>query len=94
MTALPAPCPVTEAEVALTRALLGLAERDQRPRCWRDARFTSDDADERAEAALECERCPIVGPCWTAGQAETAGVWGGVDRHDNRPAPRNRVVSP
>ena len=88
MSTLPPPRPVTPEEVALTRALLGLGERGERPPCWRDSRFTSDDADERAVAALECERCPIVAPCWTAGQAETAGIWGGVDRHGNRPGRR------
>ena len=88
MTTLPTPRPVTEAEAALTRALLDLAERNQRPPCWRDSRFTSDDADERAEAAAECIECPIVAPCWSACQSEVAGVWGGVDRNGSRPPAR------
>ena len=74
----------TGAQEALTLALLDLAERRTPTPCWRDDRFTSDDADDRSAAALLCLGCPILAPCWNAGQAQTTGVWGGVDRTDHR----------
>ena len=45
-------------------------------------RWTSDDPEDRAAAAFECEGCPVIGLCRT--YADLAGerfhVWAGVDR--------------
>lgn len=44
--------------------------------------FTADRAEERAQAAILCQSCPVLDLC--AAYAETAkerfGIWGGEDR--------------
>lgn len=74
---------------AMRAALVGLDEELRRtlaagvrPPCTRggDA-WLSEDADERAEAAEACGRCPAVlrAACREAGRFQSFGVFGGVD---------------
>ena len=66
---------------ALTRALVDMAETRRRPPCAADPeRWTSDDSRTRAEAAEDCQSCPIRAAGVVAGSAEPAHVWGGSDR--------------
>jgi hypothetical protein len=76
----------------LTRALVDLASRGERPHCsdpGTSELWLSGHKAERAEAAKLCRGCPVIEPC---GQAATArrerwGVWAGVDR-TVRPGPK------
>jgi hypothetical protein len=69
---------------ALTRALVGMAARGERPRCADPvdhARWTSAEQSDRAIAAAWCRGCPILRECLEAATArhERWHVWGGVD---------------
>lgn len=66
----------------LTVALDRLAASGGRPVCAgaEAAAWTSEDAEERAIAALFCGGCPVLLVCGAAGELERFGVWGGVDR--------------
>lgn len=65
----------------LDAQLLAMAECGQRPVCSTEpVRWISDDPEQRQAAALDCLTCPLLSPCRAAGEAECAGVWGGVDR--------------
>lgn len=69
----------------LTRALLAMRARDQRPRCGdgeTSGYWTSDDATERVLAASWCAGCPIWDQCQAAADEQGAkwGVWAGIDR--------------
>lgn len=50
--------------------------------CWGAGgeAWTSEDADDRAEAVEACAPCPVLKLCKAAGRYEVFGVWGGVDR--------------
>lgn len=68
----------------LDGALVNLAAAGRRPVCgepWSEALWTSDDADDRAEAARLCQRCPLLAPCAAAAEEadERHNVWGGRD---------------
>jgi hypothetical protein len=68
----------------LTRALLDAAAEGLRPHCG-DASswmWLSEDAADRAEAALRCHGCPVYVECGAAAEArqEKFGTWGGRDR--------------
>jgi len=73
--------PPSAAYVALLDAigqLDGLVPCRLEPDLW-----TSEDAEERAEAALRCQPCPVLAECHRAATARprvTFGVWGGRDR--------------
>lgn len=80
-------------ENTLTRALMTLTERGQRPPCGDpDDRhlWLSEDAADRALAAEWCTGCPITAACQAAAEAngEKFGVWGGRDR-----TPKSRKAS-
>ncbi len=69
----------------LTRALVDLATKGQRPRCGDPAThdyWTSDQQAEREQAACWCAGCPVLDECHAAAAAngERFGVWAGVDR--------------
>jgi len=80
-----------EANERLTRALISLAARGQRPRCgdyetswmWLD-----EDPHIRAQAALLCHDCPVIVECGDAADAndERHFVWGGRDYTRQRKA--------
>ena len=65
-------------------AQLDLAELRGHPHPCRDrlALWTSETADERAQAVEACAHCwaPLLAACGVAGEFERFGVWGGVDR--------------
>ena len=66
----------------LTRALVDLATKGQRPRCGDPAThdyWTSDEQAEREQAASWCVGCPILRECAAAAESESFGVWGAVD---------------
>lgn len=68
---------------ALCGALAQLEDEDRATFCATDpAPFTSEDKDERREAAEACGACPAVAACRRFGDEndEPAHVWGGVDR--------------
>ncbi|SDS21639.1 Transcription factor WhiB [Friedmanniella luteola] len=81
----------------LTRALVQLASRGDRPRCGdpvtRDY-WTSDNNQERKHAAAWCAGCPVLNLCSAAADetSERFGVWAGVDRTP-RPRPESRKAS-
>jgi hypothetical protein len=67
----------------LTRALVDLASRGQRPRCSdpvSSEMWLSEDQAGRKQAARMCRGCPVIDPCRDVGQYQTFGVYGGVDR--------------
>lgn len=59
--------------------------RDERRRCSPDRPevylFTSDNYQDKVEAKLLCQRCPVREEClnWALDQGEMHNVWGGVD---------------
>ena len=67
---------------ALTRRLIDLASRGQRPRCgdsevsWM---FLDEDPRTRAIAATYCTGCLLIEPCAEVGRYQTFGVFGSVD---------------
>ncbi len=66
----------------LTRALVDLATKGQRPRCGDPAThayWTSDEQAEREQAVSWCAGCPILRECAAAAEVESFGVWGAVD---------------
>lgn len=66
----------------LTRAVLDLVLQGQRPRCSDPVThelWTSDNREEREQAAAWCQGCPLLEVCAEAGAGEAWGVWGGVD---------------
>ena len=68
----------------LTRALVDLAGRGERPHCSDPGSsdlWLSDRKAERREAVKLCRGCPVFDPCGQAAQArqERFGVWAGVD---------------
>jgi hypothetical protein len=76
----------------LTRALLSLTSRGQRPRCGDPADaglWLSDYAEERALACTLCHGCPVIQACGEAAEAagERFGVWAGQDRTAPKPGP-------
>lgn len=83
----------TTDETALTRALLTLASRGERPRCGDPLThdyWLSEDPAERALAATWCGGCPVLTECRDAATAngEKFGVWGGIDQTRSKvPAP-------
>lgn len=73
----------------LTRALVDLATRGQRPRCGEPGThdyWLSDDPAERRQAATWCAGCPVLELCGEDAEAqdERFGVWGGQDRTPRR----------
>lgn len=81
----------------LTRALLDLAARGQRPRCGDPEThhlWTSEDQADRDHAAQLCDGCPILTACAEAGQDETFGVWGGTDSSPSKRRPPSHVSPP
>ncbi len=78
----------------LTRALVALADHGRRPRCGEPGGhelWTSEDADERAQAARWCTGCPVMTECRASADEhdERHHVWAGVDRTPP-PASRSR----
>jgi len=70
----------------VARALDLLAGR--RPPCADDpSAWYSTNPDERAHAANECRRCPLLDPCRALGENEPFGVWGGEDHTPPPPTP-------
>jgi Transcription factor WhiB len=72
------------ATMALTRALITMAQRNERPRCSDPVdheRWTSEDAADREIAAACCIGCPVISECREAAIAndERWGVWGAKD---------------
>ncbi len=68
---------------ALSAALVELEDEGRQTICRTDPDpFTSEDEDERTEAAAACCACPVINACRTFADAneEPAHVWGGVDR--------------
>jgi hypothetical protein len=73
------------ATTRLNTALLTMAVRGDRPRCSDPvdhARWTSENADDRATAARWCNGCMVLTLCGDAAdeRGEKWGVWSGVDR--------------
>lgn len=52
--------------------------------------WTSDDHEERHEAAEACAPCPIITPCRAAGEFERFGTWGGRDVTPTKSKPIDR----
>ena len=74
----PGPAPFFE-------ALDDLAKQGRLTPCQTDPDpFTSDDRDERSEAAQACRMCPLLTACATHADTspEVWFVWGGIDRTD------------
>ena len=68
---------------ALTRALIDVASRGQRPRCGdyeTSYLWLSEDAGERQLAALMCTGCAVWTECNEVGRYQWFGVWAGRDR--------------
>ena len=70
------------AEDRLSAALLDLADRGRRTPCGDPddyERWTSEDADELADAATRCPGCPIFTECEAAAieKRPAWGIWGG-----------------
>lgn len=58
-----------------------LAQLEKPTACAGDARFTSEDSTERAEAAALCTGCPVLDLCAAAARSTREGhVYGGKDR--------------
>ena len=72
------------AHQALTAALTNAVARDLFIPCagpWDgDSPWLSDNLDERAWATERCTVCPAISECRQAGQLESWGVWGAIDR--------------
>jgi Transcription factor WhiB len=87
----------TDAMTALSAALLTLTHRDVRPPCGDGSdRWVSDDRDQRASAATQCQSsCPLVTVCRDYADAihPTHGVWGGTDRTRGTRQPRQAATS-
>ncbi len=69
----------------LTRRLVALAAQGRRARCGEPGGhelWTSDNADDRAQAARWCAGCPVLAECGAAADEhdERFGVFGGRDR--------------
>lgn len=83
----------------LTRALLRMAERGQRPACGdgeTSSYWTSEDADERALAATWCTSCPIAVECGAAAEEKPRavfGVWAGTDYYQPPTSTRKRKTA-
>lgn len=75
----------------LNSELQSLLERGLVVACAVSGLATSEDADERAQAAAECRPCPLRATCRDVGREERHrfGVWGGFDL-SARPASRAR----
>ena len=68
---------------SLADALADLAETGRTTPCQREPDvWTSDDHNERTEAASACQMCPLIDPCRTHAETfpEVWHVWGGIDR--------------
>jgi len=70
------------AEDMLTNALVALADRGRRTPCGDPddyERWTSEDADELADAATRCPGCPIFTECEDAASEKRPrwGIWAG-----------------
>jgi hypothetical protein len=73
----------SEASEQLTRALITLASRGERPRCgdgesswmWLD-----EDPNVRRIATAMCSGCGVIAECDAVGQHQRFGVFGGIDR--------------
>lgn len=68
---------------ALSDALVQLEAEGRQVICRTDPDpFTSEDEDEREDAAAACSYCPVVNACRSFAEAnkETDHVWGGIDR--------------
>ncbi len=66
----------------LARVLAAALEADEHPPCTYPDKaplWLSEAHEERAEAAEECQACPILDPCRAAGRFERFGTWGGRD---------------
>jgi hypothetical protein len=77
-----APASARAANDALTRRLLDLASRGQRPRCGdyeTSHLWLSEDAGERQLAALMCAGCAVWTECGEVGRYQSFGVFGGRD---------------
>jgi len=80
----------------LTRALVDLATQGRRPRCGEPGGhelWTSDDADDRAQAATWCNGCPVLAECAASADEhdEKFGVFGGRDRTPAPPAKKTNT---
>lgn len=82
--------PADQALAELRAAMFELIDANRSTPCLADpAPFTSDDAQDRAEAAAACPACPVLFECARAALAgdEVHWVWAGVDltpRHGQR----------
>jgi hypothetical protein len=68
---------------ALTRALIDLTSRGQRPSCGdygTSHLWLSEDAGERRLAARMCAGCAVWAACDAAGVHQRFGTWAGRDR--------------
>lgn len=75
---------MTTATALLDRALLAMAQRDERVRCSDPIThnmWTSDDQRDRQIAVAWCADCPVIRECGAAADArdERWHVWGGRD---------------
>ena len=72
------------AHQALNAALANAVARDLFVPCGGpgdgDSPWLSDDPDERAWATERCTVGPAISECRQAGQLESWGVWGAIDR--------------
>lgn len=75
----------------LDMALVGMAAEGLRPRCAEHGDrnlWTSEDADDRDEAARLCGPCPVLEACGSSADEErdVHTVRGGIDRRPSRTA--------
>lgn len=84
----------TTASERLTLALDDLVARGQTWPCSGDDAWTSEDHDDRVEAARRCSGCPAITPCAEAADeaGHKWGVWAGVDR-GQRPQPKKKETA-
>lgn len=70
------------AREALEYAMRDALDRGLIVPCLGRLEWTSDDAQERAQAASECDGCPCLTACSEAAREgeEDWGTWAGVDR--------------
>lgn len=75
----PAPRPDLDqlAQAILAAQRAGLAIPCRHPDHW--PAWTSEDRDERAQAAHACPDCPAFTQCAEAGRNESGGIWAGQD---------------
>jgi len=74
----------------LADALDAAAHRGETWPCRDDEGWTSEDADERAEAARRCTPCPVTALCHEAAleMRPTWSVFAGIDWSDRKSRPK------